>query len=195
MQIPYCNFFLQTCNCIVDLTDCVIPDKFFEECLHWYIFELSFHNNNSCTGLSYKVGWYHHFMGEERVLVEWFNIYTCRSANDVAEHQVSSEAKEKDDTVEKSGRLPGFKKYDSNHYFFRILLSWQNIKIEMKMSCVGENAISRLHNNLFLNLGLRCGSIITSDGISFWSWNSKLESKVSLKLDLKKNLIILIRDQ
>ena len=55
-------------------------------------------------------------------------MYTCRSANDVAEHQVSSEAKEKDDTVEKSGRLPEFEKYESNHYFFRILFKLAKYK-------------------------------------------------------------------
>ena len=34
------------------------------------------------------------------------NENTCRGADDVAEHEVASKAKEKDDTVEKGGRLP-----------------------------------------------------------------------------------------
>ena len=34
------------------------------------------------------------------------NPNTCRGADDVAEHEVTSKAKKKDDTVEEGGRLP-----------------------------------------------------------------------------------------
>ena len=36
------------------------------------------------------------------------NRNTCRGADDVAEHEIASEAEEKDHAVEKSSSLPGF---------------------------------------------------------------------------------------